>query len=56
MVRIQKCAFCNKDIEPGTGSMEVRPDGKVTYLCSSKCYKNYFKLKRNPRKLKWTDW
>ncbi|MHA1251115.1 MAG: 50S ribosomal protein L24e [Candidatus Helarchaeota archaeon] len=56
MVRKYTCAFCNKEIEPGFGSMYVRADGKVTYICSSKCYKNYFKLKRNPRKLKWTNW
>ena len=34
--------------------MYVRRDGKVFYFCSGKCEKNMLKLKRNPRKLKWT--
>jgi large subunit ribosomal protein L24e len=49
-----KCAFCGKEIEPGTGIMLVKNDGKVLYFCSSKCLKNY-RLGRNPRKVKWTE-
>ena len=48
------CSFCGREIEVGTGKMYVRRDGKVFYFCSGKCEKNMLKLKRNPRKLKWT--
>ena len=48
------CAFCGKPIEPGTGIMYVKNDGTILWFCSSKCMKNALKLKRNPRKLKWT--
>lgn len=48
-----KCSFCNKKIEPGTGTMHITKEGKTIYFCSSKCKKNMLKLKRNPRKVKW---
>ncbi len=48
-----KCSFCKREIEPGTGKMFVRNDGKVLYFCSSKCEKNMLELGRKPRKVKW---
>ena len=48
------CSFCGYEIEPGTGKMYVRRDGRVFYFCSGKCEKNMLKLKRKPRKLKRT--
>jgi large subunit ribosomal protein L24e len=48
------CSFCGEEIEVGTGKMYVRRDGRIFYFCSGKCEKNMLKLKRNPRKLKWT--
>lgn len=48
------CTFCKYSIEPGTGSMLIKNDGKSLNFCSSKCKKNQLKLKRKPRKLQWT--
>jgi large subunit ribosomal protein L24e len=50
------CSFCGEEIEPGTGKMYIRRDGKVFYFCSRKCEKNMLELGRNPRKLKWTKY
>lgn len=53
MQKILACAFCGREIEPGTGIMYVRNDGSILYFCGSKCFKNY-RLGRDPRKYKWT--
>lgn len=34
--------------------MLVKNDGSIQWTCSDKCKKNLRKLKRDPRKLKWT--
>ena len=49
-----KCSFSGKEIAPGTGKMFVRDDGTVLWFRTSKEEKNYLKLKRDPRKFKWT--
>jgi large subunit ribosomal protein L24e len=54
LLSLRKCTFCGKDIIPGTGIQLVRNDGSVMYFCSNKCRLNSQKLKRDPRKLKWT--
>ena len=48
------CSFCKTDIEPGTGKMYIKNDGKIFNFCSMKCEKNQLKLKRTPRYMKWT--
>ncbi|MCD6513148.1 MAG: 50S ribosomal protein L24e [Thermoplasmata archaeon] len=50
----RKCSFCGKEIEPGTGMMYVKKDGTILYFCSSKCRKNMLKLKRDPKKVRWS--
>tara|TARA_B100002052_G_C15708535_1_gene518446 strand:+ start:140 stop:331 length:192 start_codon:yes stop_codon:yes gene_type:complete len=48
------CSFTHEEIEPGTGMMYVKRDGSVMWFRDSKVRKNALKLKRNPRRLKWT--
>jgi len=54
MVTKRKCAFCGRDIEPGTGKMLIDVGGSVAFYCSSKCEK-CVGLGRSSRKIKWTQ-
>lgn len=53
-MEIRYCSFCGEKLEPGTGKMFVRKDGSILFFDSSKCEKNYLKLKREPRDVLWT--
>jgi large subunit ribosomal protein L24e len=48
-----KCSFCSSTLEPGTGVMLVRNDGKVFYFCSKKCERNMIRLRREPKDVRW---
>ncbi|BAN90962.1 50S ribosomal protein L24e [Aeropyrum camini] len=53
MPKSRTCSFCGGSIEPGTGVMYVLRNGQVLWFCSSKCYKNFVKLRRKPDRLEW---
>ena len=50
-----KCVFCGRDEEPFKGLHLIRNDGRIDYFCSSKCRRNALNLKRDRRKVKWTE-
>ena|SRR3989344_5494203 len=50
-----KCSFCGFEEEQFRGIHLIKNDGSVDYFCSGKCRKNSLKLKRDKRKLKWTE-
>lgn len=52
---LRNCSFCGRHVTTGQGIMHVRNDGQVQWTCSSKCKKNLRVLRRDPRKLKWTE-
>lgn len=55
MVGIQKCVFCGRDIEPGTGMAFVQTkDGSVLWFCSNKCKVSRLRRHMKPRDTKWT--
>jgi len=54
MVKTKVCSFCGEKIEPGTGKMFIKTDGTTYQFCTNKCKKNMLKLKRLPRRVRWT--
>ena len=49
------CAFCNNEIEKGTGEIYVLKDGTSLNFCSSKCKANQVELRREGRLVGWTN-
>ena len=50
-----KCIFCGKDENSFRGLTILKNDGSTAYYCSGKCRKNVLHLKRDKRKIKWTE-
>jgi len=50
-----KCIFCGAEQEDYKGLYLIKNDGSILYFSSSKCVKNYLKLKRDKRKIGWTE-
>lgn len=50
-----KCVFCGKEESPYKGVHLIGNDGFIKFFCSSKCRRNALNLKRDKKKLKWTE-
>lgn len=50
-----KCEFCGKEQDYFKGINYIKNDGSVHYFCSGKCKKNSLVLKRDKRKIPWTE-
>jgi len=50
-----KCTFTGREEHPHKGIHLIKNDGTVEYYSSSKAIKNARKLRRDKRKLKWTE-
>ena len=50
-----KCVFCGKDESPHKGLHLVTNTGDMKYFCSSKCRRSALNLKRDKRKVRWTE-
>jgi large subunit ribosomal protein L24e len=50
-----KCVFCGREESFHKGIHLIKNDGSIDYFCSSKCRKNALNLKRDKKRLKWTD-
>ena len=50
-----KCTFCGKEQNEHKGTHLIKNDGTISYFCSNKCSVNATKLKRDKRKIRWTD-
>ena len=50
-----KCVFCGREERPFRGIHLIKNTGTISYFCSSKCRKNALKLKRDKRKVRWTE-
>jgi large subunit ribosomal protein L24e len=55
LTETRHCSFCGSKIEFGTGKMYIKRDGSVLYFDNMKCEKNFLKLRREPRRVRWTE-
>ena len=52
---MSKCFFCGKEEKAHKGHYLIKNSGDVLYFCSNKCKVNALKLKRDKRKVRWTE-
>jgi large subunit ribosomal protein L24e len=50
-----KCSFCGREEHESKGVNVIHNDGNVSYFCSKKCRMNALKLKRDKRKIRWSE-
>ncbi len=50
-----KCVFCGREASPYKGVHLITNDGSMNFYCSSKCRRNALNLKRDKKRLKWTE-
>jgi|GEM_PF-189817 len=50
-----KCFFCGQEENAHKGVHLLKNDGSINYFCSSKCRKNALKLRRDKRKVRWSE-
>jgi large subunit ribosomal protein L24e len=50
-----KCTFCGKEENPHIGTHLITNQGETKYFCTRKCQSNSLKLKRDKRKIRWTE-
>mmetsp|Transcript_38182 Transcript_38182/g.109005 ORF Transcript_38182/g.109005 Transcript_38182/m.109005 type:complete len:160 (-) Transcript_38182:132-611(-) len=54
VIKTETCQFSGFKIYPGHGMRYVRTDNRTFFFVSSKCEAS-FQMRRNPRKLNWTQ-
>lgn len=52
---LAKCVFCGREEDDFKGVYLIKNEGLTVYFCSSKCFKNANKLKRDKKKVRWTE-
>lgn len=55
VLKMTKCNFCGKEEYAFKGVNLLKNDGSIAYFCSSKCRLNALKLKRDKRRVGWTE-
>jgi ribosomal protein L24E len=50
-----KCVFCGVEQEDYKGVYLMKNDGSANYYSSHKCVINHTKLKRDKKKIRWTE-
>lgn len=53
---MHKCSFCGREFLHGSGVLYVRRDGTLQWLCSRRCRVYLTRYKRDPRRVRWTEY